>query len=291
MKKLLLLALLLYTTSLAAQTDTAYAYVDANYKAVKGWNEATYYYKAYKKDSTGYILSVHNRAGQLQKREIYLDAGLTIKNGQAVVYNDGKPTYKGIYINNEREGVFVAYDTLGHVLRTESYQRDTLDGPYNSYWPNASIKETGNYKRGKKAGEWILQYESGKPAIIEKFTDYGDSYSKTCFDESGKETTLGQIEAPPSFPGGIDKFYMLLARNVKYPPDAAEKHIEGEVRMSFLITETGAVENIRVERGYHPSLDAEALRVMKLSPKWIPGKLFGKPARVIYSIPIRFSLR
>lgn len=291
MKKLFLLALLLCSASLYAQTDTAYAYVDSNYKAVSGWEKAVYYYKAYKKDSANFILSVHNRAGQLQKREVYLDAGLTIKNGQSVIYTNGKPTEKGIYINDEREGLFVEYDTLGNVLKTESYRRDTLNGAYSSYWPNGTVKETGNYNRGSKTGEWISHYESGKLAVSEKYTEDSKLVNGTYLDEEGNAITRDKIEVIPAFPGGINKFYELLGRNMRYPRDAAERGIRGEVKVSFIITETGAIEDIKIKKKLYPSLDQEALRVMKLSPKWVPAKQFGKNVRVMYTIPIRFDIR
>lgn len=292
MKKLLLIGLLLYSTALFAQTDTAYAYVDSNYNVVKDWNIAAYYYKAYMKDSTNYILAAYNRSGQLQKKEIYLDAALQIKNGQAVVYKNGKAVFKGIYINNEREGVFVNYDTLGNVLSTKTYQRDTLDGPYTSYWSNGIIKESGNYSKGKKIGEWTGHYESGKLALSEKYNGSEDrSYSSTYLDEAGNAIALDKIESPPLFPGGIDKFYSFLGRNIKYPIDAAERNIQGNVFISFTITETGAIEDIKIDRKLYPSLDQEALRVIRMCPKWIPGKLFGKNARVLYNIPIKFSLQ
>lgn len=292
MKKLLLIGLLLYSATLFAQTDTAYAYVDSNYRAVKDWNIAAYYYKAYMKDSTSYILSMHNRTGQLQKKEIYLDAALQIKNGQSVTYKNGKPILKGVYINNEREGVFVSYDTLGNVLETQTYKRDTLDGAYAAYWPNGIVKQVGSYTHGNKIGEWTGHYESGKVAMSEKYNGSDPKpYSSTYLDEEGKETTFVKLETPPTFPGGIDKFYMLLARNIKYPPDAAEKNIQGNVFISFTVTETGAIENIKIDRKLYPSLDQEALRVMKLSPKWIPGKHYGKNVRVLYNIPIRFSIQ
>lgn len=98
------------------------------------------------------------------------------------------------------------------------------------------------------------------------------------------------IDTPPSFPGGIAKFYDYLARNVKYPASASKNNIQGKVFLSYIIEKDGKLAQIKVIKGVNPELDKEAVRVMENSPKWIPGKVKGAPVRVKYNIPISFTL-
>lgn len=288
MKKLLLLMLLFCSAQLFAQTDTATMYVDANYKQVDPKN-AMQILRVFQKDSNSYVFLTYDKFNVIQKRETYFDQGLTIKHGQYLEYKNGKPALKGMYANNKRNGGFISFDTLGRVTETETYVRDTLNGPYTHYWPNGSVQETGAYKNAKKVGDWTKHYENGNLAISEKYNDASKVENAVYLDIEGKKTTLDKIEAFPAYPGGIDKFYNFIGRNLRYTP--ASIPIQGLVRLSFVVTETGDIENLKVDQSLSPELDAEALRVMKLTGKWIPGKRYGKNIRVLYKIPINFSVR
>ncbi|MBS1525861.1 MAG: energy transducer TonB [Bacteroidetes bacterium] len=98
------------------------------------------------------------------------------------------------------------------------------------------------------------------------------------------------VEQEPSFPGGHDGFTRFLIKNIRYPPTAAEKRIQGNVYLTFIVERDGSLSDIRVIRSVSPDLDAEALRVMKMSPKWSPGIQNYKAVRVQYSMPISFTL-
>ncbi len=98
------------------------------------------------------------------------------------------------------------------------------------------------------------------------------------------------LEQQPSFPGGMDKFYAYLSRTVKYPAEAQKLNKQGNVFLSFVVEKDGTLTDIKVERGVGFGLDEEAIRVLKASPKWIPGIQKGKKVRVKYNIPLKFSL-
>ena len=95
----------------------------------------------------------------------------------------------------------------------------------------------------------------------------------------------------PSFKGkGTDAFSAWVTAHLKYPKDAKAAHIDGTVRVKFVIGTNGGVQEVEVEKGVFPSLDAEAVRVVKSSPKWKPGIKDGKPVRVSYTLPVIFVL-
>ncbi|RZK78514.1 MAG: TonB family protein [Pedobacter sp.] len=98
------------------------------------------------------------------------------------------------------------------------------------------------------------------------------------------------LDVAPSFPGGMEKFYQFLKRTVKYPAEAQTNNISGKVFLSFIIEKSGALTDIKVDRGLGYGLDEEAIRVLKESPDWIPGSQKGKKVRVKYHIPLSFSL-
>ncbi|MFA8434129.1 MAG: energy transducer TonB [Marinifilaceae bacterium] len=99
------------------------------------------------------------------------------------------------------------------------------------------------------------------------------------------------VEDMPEFPGGTHTLQGWINKRVKYPVIAQENGITGRVFISFVINKTGNVEQVRILRGVDPSLDKEAIRVIKSMPKWKPGKQRGKPVKVSYTVPINFQLQ
>ena len=81
-----------------------------------------------------------------------------------------------------------------------------------------------------------------------------------------------------------------IGANVKYPAKATLEKAEGMVVVNFVIKSSGKVEDVKVVRGVHPALDAEALRVISNMPDWQPGKQHGEAVDVSYTIPIQFKL-
>lgn len=95
------------------------------------------------------------------------------------------------------------------------------------------------------------------------------------------------VEKMPEFPGNLIKF---LSESIHYPQAAIETGIQGKVICEFIVNRDGSIEDVKVLRKVHPSLDKEAVRVIESMPKWIPGKQRGKPVRVKYTLPVSFKL-
>ncbi len=103
---------------------------------------------------------------------------------------------------------------------------------------------------------------------------------------------VGQIvEQMPTFPGGTVTLMKFLSENMKYPEQMIKDSIQGRVICSFIVGRDGAISDIKVVRSLHPLLDKEAVRVLSLMPKWIPGKQNGQPSKVKYNLPITFRLQ
>ncbi|OFX57892.1 MAG: energy transducer TonB [Bacteroidetes bacterium GWA2_30_7] len=98
------------------------------------------------------------------------------------------------------------------------------------------------------------------------------------------------LEDKPEFPGGEAALLKWIAQNTKYPEMAKENGIQGRIFVGFVIDKTGKVTEVKILRGVDPYLDKEALRVVNNMPSWSPGKQRGKPVKVSYQVPIKFTL-
>ncbi|MDY4149365.1 MAG: energy transducer TonB [Paludibacteraceae bacterium] len=111
-------------------------------------------------------------------------------------------------------------------------------------------------------------------------------------EEEEEEVVFVVVETMPEFPGGQQALFKYLSENVKYPVIAQENGIQGRVICQFVVNKDGAIVDVEVVRsGGDPSLDKEAMRVIKSMPKWNPGKQRGKAVRVKYTVPVNFRLQ
>ena len=98
------------------------------------------------------------------------------------------------------------------------------------------------------------------------------------------------VENAPAFPGGDAARMKFLQDNIKYPQMARESGIQGTVYVTFVVERNGNVTDVKILRGIGGGCDEEAVRVVQNMPKWEPGKQRGKPVRVQFNMPIKFTL-
>jgi protein TonB len=84
--------------------------------------------------------------------------------------------------------------------------------------------------------------------------------------------------------------YKFLGKNLKYPTAAQRANIQGKVFLSFIVEKDGSITDIETMKGIGFGCDEEAMRVVKLMPKWIAGKQNGRNVRVKFTIPVFFRL-
>jgi TonB family protein len=109
-------------------------------------------------------------------------------------------------------------------------------------------------------------------------------------ETSGKEKVYNTVDKMPVYPGGEQELMKLILGNLHYPTKAKEAGIEGRVIIRFVVSKTGDVTNVEVMRGLDSSCDEEAIRVVKMMPKWIPGQQNGKDVPVYFTLPIVYRL-
>lgn len=111
-------------------------------------------------------------------------------------------------------------------------------------------------------------------------------------EESAEELQIFMVvEAMPEFPGGEAALHKYLGENIKYPQMAKESGIQGRVFVTFVVERDGSVTDVKVLRGIGGGCDEEAIRVVKGMPRWSPGKQRGKPVRVQFNLPVKFTLQ
>ena len=106
-----------------------------------------------------------------------------------------------------------------------------------------------------------------------------------------KSKVYDAVEQMPEFPGGVEEMMNYLSQNIHYPVNAAKNNVEGRVVLQFVVEKDGQIGEVMVARSVDPELDAEAVRVVKSMPNFIPGRQDGKPVAVWYTIPIFFKLQ
>lgn len=99
------------------------------------------------------------------------------------------------------------------------------------------------------------------------------------------------VEQQPMFPGGQTALMKYLSEHTKYPVVAQENGVQGRVTVQFVVEKDGSISDVHVLRGVDPSLDKEAVRVVKSMPRWTPGKQNGSAVRVKYQVPVTFRLQ
>jgi TonB family protein len=131
--------------------------------------------------------------------------------------------------------------------------------------------------------------EKGKNGVILITTKKGQSSATETSFKKGEEVFV-IVEEMPEFPGGAGVLHDYLNAHFQYPKEAIAKGIQGKVFVTFIVSKTGAVTGVKIEKGVDPLLDNEAVRLVKTLPKWKPGAQRGVPVDVAFTIPVEFNL-
>ena len=130
----------------------------------------------------------------------------------------------------------------------------------------------------------IIISKSNNSSIILTSNIVNDSIPKN-------DKKFREVDKPAVFPGGNEQLPIFIGKNIKYPEKNRENGITGIVIVEFTITTEGNIEDVKVVKGVDPLLDNEAIRVVKLMPKWTPAENKGEKVNMIYNLPIRFKLQ
>ncbi len=158
------------------------------------------------------------------------------------------------------------------------FKFDISDSPYSEV-ENLEI-ENSYYEMNLDLFKTLIKKVETVPDIV-------DEYSVPIGEE-----IYDVVEEDPSFIGGYSKLNEYIEKNMKYPPSAVDLGIKGRVIVKFVVEKDGSISNTQIESGIVECIECnkEAIRLIKNSPKWNPGKNDGKPVRTFVRIPIKFDL-
>lgn len=106
-----------------------------------------------------------------------------------------------------------------------------------------------------------------------------------------EEVIFTVVESSAIFPGGSAELNKYLARNIKYPQQARETGTQGKVYLTFVVEKDGSITDIKILRDIGSGCGEEAIRVVKMMPKWTPAKQRGKTVRQQFNLPVNFTLQ
>lgn len=184
------------------------------------------------------------------------------------------------------------YDSLKNLVYIMQYSNlkdEIKDGLSLTFFASGSIKTSQHYLDGELDGELKSYYENGQLKRKEKFRK-GKSLTGQCFTSTGQDTTFYAYEVMPAFPGGTEGMMKFLAKNIAYPQNARDEGISGRVVVQFDIDADGLPKNTRILESVNPLLDAEAVRLVNIMPRWYPARVDGELVKVSFTLPVRFGL-
>lgn len=196
---------------------------------------------------------------------------------------------KAIKLNHE----FLADEAVNNQFNSIIYYQNLLLN-IASNKTNVVLASNINYLITKKRFLMMIKKESPVKNILKVFT-VGLISSLLFFTFSTKAIAQEQATTileknsevkKPEYPGGIEEFYKLVGMNFKTPAEADKNKVNGNILINFMVEKDGSLSEFKIIKDLGYGIGEEAIRVIKLSPKWIPGSENGKTVRVEYSLPI-----
>jgi protein TonB len=204
--------------------------------------------------------------------------GLTFTLGITLLAFEWK-SYDSIEIGNLNGGTVVVEEDI--VLQTE---QNTPPPPPPPATVVAEIEIVSNNSRDVQ--EFNFNAEADNETINEEY--FAPTETEEALEEERQIFII--VEESAGYPGGDAARQNFLRENLKYPAIARESGIQGTVYVTFVVERDGSLTDIKILRGIGGGCDEEAMRVVKMMPKWAPGKQRGKPVRCQFNMPIKFTL-
>ncbi len=207
-------------------------------------------------------------------------------------YKSGQLRKEGCYLNGETaipDGPVIYYFENGNIWKEHNFNKGKRDGESKVFYPSGQFYYSEQHSNDELHGKRMVYYENGNHKREEIFRN-NSLISSACFKIDGSPDIYFPFLQIPEYSGGDAARIQFLIDNIIYPKKARRNNIMGVVYLSFDLSEEGEVERVKILKGVHPVLDAEAIRVVKIMPKWKPGKQDGKNVRVQFNMPIKFTL-
>lgn len=189
-----------------------------------------------------------------------------VKHGMTrFLYLDGKDSLISFYSNNVKIAQEKEFYPDGQEKLAVQYSNNERNGLLMQYYPDGKLRRKEMYEKNVCLGGKLL-------------------------DEEGNELPFYPYFVDPEFKGGAEALMKYLVSNIKYPVSCIRKGIQGRIVVAFVVNEDGTVSDVHATNNVHDLLDKESERIVAVMPKWIPGKVDGKEAKIDYILPVVFRL-
>lgn len=258
-----------------------------------------------------YYLSNNN----LQMSGLYADSACKNENGFfRYYYSNGILSSYGTYVNGKKEGTWISFHSNGMMSDSGSYSNGEHIGIsigwhsngfmsdssfYNGdgssvavgWYDNGNPSFAGKYLKNKPVGKIQYFHKGGSTAALETYDDKGVLQQVLYFNEGGEKIDKALYPAREAeFAGGIEKWRKYLYKNMQFPVGLKLVNTETvTVVVTALIDEDGNVVDAYVRVPFKPPFDAEALKAVKKSPKWIPAASHNRRIRFYINQPVTFT--
>ena len=183
-------------------------------------------------------------------------------------------------------GEWIYFNAFGNRTRIDSYAGTTDSAISKIYYPGTDLIRAEVHKAGEKQyGELLTYYRSGK--LKRRQTDVDGKPQGVCYDSTGAVIPFTPYRVLPEPGFDLSEF---LSSHLQYPKKAIRRNIQGRVVVAFEVDSKGNLLAPQIAFAIHPLLDEEALRVVRLMPRWKPGMLDDEPSLYLYTLPVNFRL-
>jgi len=216
-----------------------------------------------------------------EKRGIFVEIGLVIALGLILVAFEWKTYEKKQVEVFQRQAIDIPEEMV-EITKQETPQ--AAPPPPQQVMVLNIVDDNANIET-----DFTIDAEATQSTVVQEYIPVQNISKEEEHIEEQEIFTI--VESMPEFPGGEEARTRFLLENIKYPQMARESGIQGVVYVTFVVEPDGSISNVRVIRGIGGGCDEEAIRVVKMMPKWIPGNQRGKPVRVQFNMPIKFTLQ
>jgi len=291
--RLIIILLFILPSTVKGQIILDTMYFDQNWE--QSTEQDANYYRIISSDTSSgnfrFFVKDYYLSGQVQMTGTYNSIRPDNKDGQFIYYHDnGQQQRECYYRENTLNGAFREWYRSGQLKNEQKYKNGLLDGPYKAWRENGSLKQEARYVKGGKNGNFKTYYENGQLTRNDLYQD-DRLVEGFCYTPDGDSTEYFPYIVMPRFRDGRTGLRKFIEQELKYPPEAKKSGDEGYVIVIFTVDEEGKVKNPQIVNGDRDYFNEEALRVVNVFPKWIPGKVDGIPSPVHVSVPIEFRLR
>ncbi len=228
-----------------------------------------------------------------------LDFGNGIRRevGRTVTYSYGSPNnYRIRLIATNEQGSSSIYNKSLQISRsnqTSIAENKPTPAPQEAPAPAAQPAPAASASSTQPELTALRGAPVSRPSITQpspNLRENAPAISQAAETPTNFNAPLIAAQVEPAYPGGSTAMGNFIRGNYRYPRAAQDANVEGTVYVQFVVNLDGSISNSRVIRGIGSGCDEEALRLVNMMPKWVPGKQNGSPVAVYHTVPIRFQL-